>query len=63
MNTERDIKARAVSNWLANVIAVLQESYRRPNYPELIVKLTKIDGQIPEVKRFLIYLMNTRGDQ
>lgn len=61
---EREIKTRAISNWLANVVNVLTEQYRRPNYVELMQKIDAIDKQLPELKRMLIYLNNTSsGDK
>lgn len=59
---QREQYSRDVSNWLAAVIYVLQEQYRRPNYAELLAKLDKIDEQIPNVKRALIYLNNTKPE-
>lgn len=59
-NLEREIKTRAISNWLAGVINVLQEQYRRPNYNEMLTKIEAIDKQLPELRRILIYLNNTR---
>ena len=60
---EREARARDVSNWLATVIAIFQEQYRRPNYVELAKRLEAIDAQIPQVKRALIYLNNTSEDK
>lgn len=63
-NPQRDQYSRDISNWLAAVINILQEQYRRPNYMELLARLDKIDEQIPSVKRALIYLNNVKsGDQ
>lgn len=56
---ERELWVRSVSNWLAISVSELQEQYRRPDYTELMKIVDRMDKQMPELKRALMYLKNT----